>query len=142
MPNGRRRPPYVSPSASVAEPPSLLLLDQFSGKSLTRWLEASDNFESLIGQLMVATKPERDRRRPAMLGALVEVAPYELQLNKWTRIVPYQYSQNPLSCAGSLRGIGGRFNAGVDLEQAILRPLPCLYIAETLEIAFKEAFSQ
>jgi hypothetical protein len=141
MPNGRRRPPYVSPSASVAEPPGLLFLDQFSGKSLTKWLEASKDFEQLIGQLMVATKPERDRRRPEILAALAQVAPYELQLNKWTRIVPYQYALNPLSCAGSLRGIGGRFNAGVDLEQAILRPLPCLYIAETHEVAFNEAFA-
>ncbi len=61
-------------------------------------------------------------------------------LSQWVRIVTYQYSLEPLSCAGSLRDIGGRFNAGVELDDGTLSAWPALYIAEDLQTAFREKF--
>jgi hypothetical protein len=46
----------------------------------------------------------------------------------------------PLSAAGSLKGIGGRFNIGNDLDRARSQAFPCLYFAEDVEIAFAEYF--
>jgi len=54
--------------------------------------------------------------------------------------VTYQYSLAPLSCAGSLQYIGGRFNAGVELDPNTLNPWPALYIAEDVETALREKF--
>lgn len=59
-------------------------------------------------------------------------------LTQWVRIVTYQYSLDPLSYAGGLRDIGGRFNAGAELDDGTLKPWPALYIAENLETAFRE----
>ena len=61
-------------------------------------------------------------------------------LTQWVRIVTYQYSLEPLSYAGDLRDIGGRFKAGAELENGTLKPRPALYIAENLETAFREKF--
>ena len=61
-------------------------------------------------------------------------------LTQWVRIVTYQYSLEPLSYAGGLRDIGGRFNAGAELDDGTLKPWPALYIAENLETAFREKF--
>jgi RES domain-containing protein len=63
-----------------------------------------------------------------------------VNLNGWVRIVNYQFSHTPLSCAGSLKYIGGRYNAGVELEPNTLAAWPTLYIAENYETAFREAF--
>ena len=46
----------------------------------------------------------------------------------------------PLSCAGSLQYIGGRFNAGAELDSNTLKPWPALYLAEDYETAFREKF--
>jgi hypothetical protein len=56
------------------------------------------------------------------------------------RTVTYQYSLEPLSCAGSLTDIGGRFNAGCELDDNTVSPWPALYVAQDLETAFREKF--
>jgi RES domain-containing protein len=54
--------------------------------------------------------------------------------------VKYQYSLQPLSCAGSLQSVGGRFNAGFELDDNTLNPWPALYIAEDFETAYREMY--
>jgi hypothetical protein len=46
----------------------------------------------------------------------------------------------PLSAAGSLNGIGGRFNIGNDLDRARNQAFAVLYLAENVETAFNEYF--
>jgi hypothetical protein len=41
---------------------------------------------------------------------------------------------------GSLHAIGGRFNAGAELDHQTLSPWPALYLAENYETAFREKF--
>lgn len=55
-------------------------------------------------------------------------------------MVPYQYSLQPLSCAGSMQSVGGRFNAGFELDDNTLNPWPALYVAENFETAYREKF--
>ncbi len=61
-------------------------------------------------------------------------------MRDWARIVTYRYSLAPLSSAGSLHSIGGRFNAGIDLDDGTLSAWPALYMAEDYETAFREKF--
>ena len=78
--------------------------------------------------------PERTTRPNKPLGIL------EQDLSQWVRIITYQYSLEPLSCAGSLRDLGGRFNAGSELDADTLSAWPALYIAEDFQTAFREKF--
>ncbi|SFN47808.1 RES family NAD+ phosphorylase [Variovorax sp. OV329] len=63
-----------------------------------------------------------------------------MEFTSWVRIVTYRYGLAPLSSAGSLHGVGGRFNAGTDLDDQTLKAWPCLYIAQDYETAFREKF--
>jgi hypothetical protein len=46
----------------------------------------------------------------------------------------------PLSAAGSLTGIGGRFNVGTDLDSRTFDPWPALYLAADHATAFREKY--
>ncbi|MDI1245182.1 MAG: RES family NAD+ phosphorylase [Rhodoferax sp.] len=63
-----------------------------------------------------------------------------LQMQGWVRIVDYEFTNAPLSSAGSLTGFGSRFNAGMDLDYGTLSPWPALYLAENYETAYREKF--
>jgi hypothetical protein len=46
----------------------------------------------------------------------------------------------PLSPAGSIKDIGGRFNIGATLDRARGQAFPCVYIAQNVETAYAEYF--
>lgn len=56
------------------------------------------------------------------------------------RTTDWRWSLTPLSPAGSLHGIGGRFNIGRDLDRARGQAFPCLYIAKNVDTAYREYF--
>jgi hypothetical protein len=91
-------------------------------------------------ELFFGTVPARKRLRTKLIAALqgASSGPYSFQ--HWVRTVTYQYSLEPLSCAGSLTDIGGRFNAGCELDDNTVSPWPALYVAQDLETAFREKF--
>ena len=78
--------------------------------------------------------------RPRLLASLRVKPAAPLELSGWIRIVDYRYCLMPLSPAGSLRGIGARFNIGADLRASGFNPWPALYLAENFETAFREKF--
>jgi hypothetical protein len=43
-----------------------------------------------------------------------------------------------LSCVGSLKWVGGRFNYGVDIDSSRYAPFPALYLAEDMETGLRE----
>lgn len=63
-----------------------------------------------------------------------------MDFSGWVRLVPWLYTNTPLSAAGSLKSYGGRFNIGVDVDRAIHTRWPALYIAENQETAYREKF--
>lgn len=135
----KKRIPAVAP-ASPPGPPGLLELDRFSAATLQRWTEASRDLDQLSASLFFETEPERRRHREDLLDALRRGSATPLELTNWVRIVTYRYSLAPLSSAGSLHGIGGRFNAGTDLDDGTLAAWPALYMAQDYETAFREKF--
>lgn len=118
----------------------ILELERFSQATLVRWNAASKDLDQLQASLYFGVQPEQRRARQALIEALQEAPSKSFAFSRWTRIVTYQYSMEPLAAAGSLHGFGGRFNAGADLDQGTLGPWPSLYIAEDYETAFRETF--
>ena len=100
----------------------------------------SRDLDELEANLYFALEPERRRLRLQLLDALKLQQSKPLRLHAWVRIVDYQYTNMPLSSAGSLTGFGGRFNAGMDLDAGTLNPWPALYLAEDYETAYREKF--
>jgi hypothetical protein len=122
------------------EPRGILELDRFSEASLRQWLAVSRDLDVLQDELYFGLEPERRSLRADLIGALQQSSPVAIDLLRWVRVVTYQFSDAPLSCAGSLQYIGGRFNAGAELDANTLNPWPALYLAEDFETAFREKY--
>jgi len=118
----------------------LLELDRFSSADLARWQEVSSDLDELTAALYFGIEPARRRLRAKLCDTLKQVGGVSVELKSWVRMVSYQYSLEPLSCAGSLQSIGGRFNAGFELDDNTLSPWPALYVAENFETAYREKF--
>ena len=121
-------------------PNGILELDRFTDSSLDKWTRISADLDELNNVLHFHLEPERRRHRTQLLEALGAVEPMEFQLEGWARIVDYRWSLRPLSAAGSLTYVGGRFNVGRDLNPNTLDPWPALYIAQDHETAYREKY--
>lgn len=131
----------MPPGAAGTPPPKgILELDRFTESSVDKWNEISADLDELNAVLHFNLEPERRRRRPELIAALQLVQPQELELQNWVRIVDYQWTLHPLSAAGSLTFVGGRFNAGQDLDRNTLDPWPALYVAQDHPTAYREKF--
>jgi RES domain len=139
VPKGKPTIP-VRRATAPQEPRGILELDRFSEATLSQWNSASQDLDELEGITYFGLEPERRRMRPELLVALQTIPLTTVELPRWARMVTYQYSLEPLSSAGSLKNIGGRFNAGVELDANTLNPWPALYLAEDYETAFREKF--
>jgi hypothetical protein len=139
--SGKPAPPAPR-GAAAGTPPikGILELDRFSEESLERWSELSADLDELQDILYFNLEPERRRRRPELLRALQETPAEPLQLENWVRIVDYQWTLYPLSAAGSLTSIGGRFNAGTEIDSQTFSPWPSLYLASDHATAYREKF--
>ena len=139
--SGKQAPPAHRGTAEGTPPiKGILELDRFSEVSLERWGELSADLDELQDTLYFNLEPERRRRRPELLKALQETPAEPLQLENWVRIVDYQWTLYPLSAAGSLTSIGGRFNAGTEIDSQTLSPWPSLYLASDHATAYREKF--
>jgi RES domain len=140
VPKRKPAPPPPRSAARPAHTPSILELERFSQENLTRWNAASKDLDELQAALYFGVQPEQRRLRLELLAALGLTQPLTLLFLRWTRVVTYQYSTEPLSTAGSLHAYGGRFNPGADLDPGTLDPWPALYIGEHAETALREKF--
>ena len=84
---------------------------------------------------------QRSRITDNIRAALVEAAEGPFPFTGWQRIVKYQHTNSPLSVAGSLADIGGRFNIG-NIDPERFAPFPALYIARDRETAMLETMGQ
>lgn len=134
-------PPAPRGAAAVTPPEKgILELDRFDEASLERWSELSADLDELQDILYFNLEPERRRRRPELLKALQQTEATPLELENWVRIVDYQWTLHPLSAAGSLTSIGGRFNAGTEIDSQTFSPWPSLYLASDHATAYREKF--
>lgn len=137
----KRKPPAIpSKPPTPIQTRGILELERFSENNLTQWLTAAQNLDELEDVLYFNLEPERRKLRHELIEALKANELQELHFTGWLRIVDYQFSLEPLSCSGSLRSYGGRFNAGKEIDAGTLKPWSALYIAENFETAFREKF--
>lgn len=115
-------------------------MDRFSAANIQSWNRLSADLDELQSQLYFGIEPQRQRHRQELIEALQSVSCRKIEIAGWTRLVSFRFSQQPLSAAGSLTEYGGRFNIGRDVDQAIQKPWPALYIAEDYETAYREKF--
>jgi hypothetical protein len=108
---------------------------------LRRWKAASAALDEMQFELHFGLERQRRGCRTELLEALRFKSAPRLNVAGWVRIVEYRYCHTPLSAAGSLRGIGGRFNIGQDLGTALgIAPWPALYVAQDFETAYREKY--
>ncbi|MHB1896418.1 MAG: RES family NAD+ phosphorylase [Metallibacterium sp.] len=120
--------------------PGLLELDRFSEADLDRWNSLSKDLDELNDILYAGVEPQRRRHHAELMEALRSVPSKPMDFAGWVRLVPWRYTNAPLSAAGSLTNYGGRFNIGADVGNAIHARWPALYIAENQETAYREKF--
>lgn len=118
----------------------VLELDRFTNADLGRWNRLSEMLDSLHSQLYFGFESQRSTVRRDLIEALQSSPSIPLDFQRWCRIVPHRYSLMPLSAAGSLRGVGGRFNVGVDIPGDVRAPWPALYVAADTETALREKY--
>ncbi len=136
-----KKPLIPAARSTPVAPLGIRELDRFSSESIDRWTALSKDLDELEANLYFALEPERRRLRAELIATLQQhqsTTPVVCQ--GWVRIVDYQFSNQPLSSAGSLTGYGARFNAGMDLDPGTLSPWPALYLAEDYETAYREKF--
>ncbi len=140
MPKRKRVGQFHRGAKGPRQPLGILELERFTTETLSRWNALSQDLDELQAALHFGVLPEQRRLRRVLVETLQQTPAATLVLDRWVRIVPFRYSMEPLSAAGSLHGYGGRFNPGADLDPGTLDPWPALYIAEDLETAFRERF--
>lgn len=133
----RTKPPARSTGSNTQL--SILELDRFSAANVAQWEVVSASFEELCAHIYYGIEPFRRVCRGQLLDALRKRPAEPVTFEDWYRLVTYKYCLMPLSAAGSLTWVGGRFNAGQEIKDAI-RPWPALYLAEDFETAFCERF--
>ncbi len=107
--------------------------------NITRWKKRSSELIDYYYKHFSYFHQERSKILGKLKAALIKGSS-TFSFNSWHRLVPYQYSNNPLSAKGSLlNDPGGRFNIG-DINTYKFQSFPALYIAQDFEAAYRERF--
>ena len=116
------------------------LLDKFTVRDLEVWETRSIDLQSYHDRVYYDLERQRAACYEDMCAALREAPASGVSVDGWVRVTDWRWSLTPLSPAGSLKGIGGRFNVGGDLDRARGQAFPCLYVARDIETAYREYF--
>ena len=118
----------------------LITLDSFTSQDLENWSKRSKDLDQYAAELFYGFESQRAAIYGELCSAIKEASKRNIELKNWGRIVSYKYSNYPLSAAGSLKLIGGRFNFGADINPNHFQGFPALYIASDHSTAFLEKF--
>lgn len=105
------------------------LLDQFTARDLEVWETRSIDLQSYHDRVYYDLERQRAARYEELCVALREVPATEVSVDGWVRVTDWRWGLTPLSAAGSLKGIGGRFNVGGDLDRARGQAVPAPQMA-------------
>ncbi len=136
----RRHSSYTNRPTGEGDLPSLVLLEQFSQRSLQQWAASAKKLNELQRTLFFGLEQARQQFSRELIEAIRTNLVHGQAFDGWARIVDYRYCLAPLSVTGSLKGSGGRFNIGSGLNPAMFPASPALYVAEDYPTAFRERF--
>jgi hypothetical protein len=133
-------PKRKTPQLSDLGLPALGVLEEFTHASLTQWRAAGKNLERFSETLFFDLERHRAQHSDEFVEAIRSSLKGPIEFHGWSRLVDYQFSNQPLSTEGSIKADGGRFNIGRLLNPAAYTPFPALYVAEDFPTAFRERF--
>ena len=136
MKKRRRRDTEPPPAAGS------VILDRFTEEQLGNWTRGGDILQGLADKVYFELERQRAAKYVELCGALRLSPPVAISLNHWCRITDWRWNLTPLSPAGSVKVIGGRFNIGETIDRARGQAFPCVYIAEDLDTAYAEYFGR
>jgi hypothetical protein len=136
--NPRTGPPQLACNTQGTN--GVLELDRFTNADLERWNKLSATLDYLHNQLHYGFESQRNSLRKELIEALQFTPAIPFDFNRWCRVVSHRYSVVPLSAAGSLFSVGGRFNVGRDIPTDVRAPWPALYLASDSETALREKY--
>lgn len=123
-----------------AKPRKIIPLDSFTEEQIANWKKIGKVYVRMQAELFASLAAQRSEFQERLLRALSEAASKSFQFSGWTRIVPYEFADQPLSLKGSLlANPGGRFNYG-EIDEMRFPRFGCLYVAENRETANAEYF--
>src|ERR1700685_4153976 len=117
-----------------------VVLDVFTQPDLDAWANQGKKLQSLADRVYFELEQQRAKSYDALCDSLRATPAVAIDVQGWARVTDWRWNMTPLSGAGSLKGIGGRFNIGNDLDRARTQAFPCLYLAQDVETAFGEYF--
>jgi RES domain len=117
-----------------------VVLDAFTQQQLHSWASQGDTLQRLSDRVYFELERQRAQKYDALCDSLRSAPSIAVDVTSWARVTDWRWNLTPLSAAGSLNGIGGRFNIGNDLDRARNQAFMCLYIAENIDTAFAEYF--
>ncbi len=135
-----QQPPIRHAPSSSGGTRGVLELDRFSEVDLEKWDVLSRSLDQLHNILYFDFAAQRNSLKRELIDALQAPVFPVFKFSDWFRILPYRYSLQPLSAAGSLNGVGGRFNVGRDVPKSNSQWWPALYLANNFETAYRENF--
>jgi hypothetical protein len=115
-----------------------LLLEYFSDEQFMGWHALSKDIQDYHYLWFFELEGQRAANHAKLIESLATTAGRSVELTGWGRAVAYKYSHVPLSCVGSLKWVGGRFNYGVDIDSARFASFPALYLAQDPETGLRE----
>lgn len=133
---GKGHIPRYAPPARRREPG---YLDSFTEHDLEFWHTRSVDAARYGNAVYFDLEKQRVAHHDELVAAVRDAGGIELSIDGWVRITEYQWCLAPLSSAGSIKRIGGRFNVGEDLDLRA-KPFPALYIAHDYDTAMYEYF--
>lgn len=116
-------------------------LDQLSDEKILKLKDLGDQYIKFHWDYYNDLVYQRSKLSDDIKQALLAASKQGLNFSKWSRVLRYKYSHLPLSVAGSLKKIGGRFNLG-DINSPQAATFPALYIAEDFKTGIQEYLSQ
>src|SRR5271168_2485341 len=117
-----------------------IVLDSFTQQQMQLWDSQGHTLQKLSDRVYFELERQRVDHYDALCSSLRAAPSTTVDVTDWARVTDWRWSMTPLSAAGSLNGIGGRFNIGNDLDRARNQAFPCLYLAQNVETAFDEYF--
>jgi RES domain-containing protein len=117
--------------------PTIYHLDKFSLEDVQRWKRGQEEFIRFYWDWYTELAFQRGKIMPKIKAALLEASTGPFEFSGYQRAVKYRWSNDPLSVAGSILDIGGRFNIG-DIDRQKFPIFPALYLGEDRSTAMQE----
>jgi hypothetical protein len=102
-----------------------VVLDAFTEQQMQLWDDQGHTLKRLSDRVYFELERQRVAQYDALCASLRAAPAVPVDVTNWSRVTDWRWNLTPLSAAGSLNGIGGRFNIGSDLDRARNQAFGC-----------------